>query len=120
MKTRVLRCSATFKPYFYRAVSIALRVRRSWTRYATSMTVFGTIGAARKMIVRPASSLRQNFRDYCGHSGSAPARFGPFNSEFGDKSRKGYYRSQFEDDWRSYCSGGTPAQSRKIIRLARS
>jgi hypothetical protein len=36
----------------------------------------------------------------------------------GSLTRKGYMRSQFEDAWRSYCSGGTPAQANKIRKLA--
>jgi hypothetical protein len=33
----------------------------------------------------------------------------------GDSSAKGYYRADFEADWRAYCDeGGTPAQANKI------
>jgi putative DNA primase/helicase len=33
------------------------------------------------------------------------------------RSRKGYTRDQFESAWHSYCSGGTPAQPSKTMRL---
>ena len=33
------------------------------------------------------------------------------------RSRKGYTRDQFEAAWRSYCSDGTAAQSKKTMRL---
>jgi Protein of unknown function (DUF3631) len=43
-----------------------------------------------------------------------PARPGP-----GDRSSRGYLRSEFEEAWRSYCaSADTPTQSSKIISLA--
>jgi Protein of unknown function (DUF3631) len=43
-----------------------------------------------------------------------PARRGP-----GDRSSRGYLRSEFEEAWRSYCtSADTPTQFSKIISLA--
>jgi Protein of unknown function (DUF3631) len=39
----------------------------------------------------------------------------------GDKSSRGYLRSQFETTWRAYCpSADTPTQTRKIKHLPRS
>jgi len=36
------------------------------------------------------------------------------------KSFKGYYRSQFEAAWKSYCSDGTPSQSSNLRYLHRA
>jgi hypothetical protein len=44
----------------------------------------------------------------------------PLRRRLGDKSSRGYLRSQFEQAWAAYCpSADTPTQSRKIIRLLR-
>ena len=45
----------------------------------------------------------------------------PLRRRLGDKSSRGYVRSQFELVWAAYCpSPDTPTQSSKIIRLLRS
>jgi hypothetical protein len=45
----------------------------------------------------------------------------PLRRRLGDKSSRGYVRSQFEQAWAAYCpSADTPTQSSKIIRLLRS
>jgi hypothetical protein len=44
----------------------------------------------------------------------------PLGRRLGDKSTRGYVRSQFEQPWAAYCpSADTPTQSSKIIRLLR-
>jgi hypothetical protein len=41
----------------------------------------------------------------------------PLRRATGVSSRKGYFRSQFEAAWRSYCGDGTPAQPRPLRYL---
>jgi hypothetical protein len=50
--------------------------------------------------------------------GIVPKTIWPGRRRPGDKSSRGYLRSQFENVWRAYCpSPDTPTQSSKIIRL---
>jgi hypothetical protein len=45
----------------------------------------------------------------------------PIGRRPGDKSSRGYLRSQFEAAWRAYCAqGDTPTQPSKIIQVLRS
>jgi hypothetical protein len=47
-------------------------------------------------------------------------RWGEWRRRPGDKSSRGYVRSQFKQAWAAYCaSADTPTQSSKIIRLLR-
>jgi hypothetical protein len=52
--------------------------------------------------------------------GIRPRTVWPKQRRPGDKSKRGYYRSQFEAAWASYCPGDTPTQPRKNMRLAAS
>jgi Protein of unknown function (DUF3631) len=50
--------------------------------------------------------------------GIRPKTVWPARRRLGDKSGRGYFRSQFEQAWRAYCpSADTPAQPSKIIEL---
>jgi hypothetical protein len=49
-----------------------------------------------------------------------PKSIWPVDRTPSSRSRKGYTRDQFEAAWRSYCSGGTPAQPKETIRLVAS
>ena len=48
-----------------------------------------------------------------------PRSVWPPHREKTSKSAKGYFRSQFEDAWASYCQGGTTAQPSNIRHLRR-
>ena len=53
--------------------------------------------------------------------GIRPKTIWPTQRRPGDKSFRGYYRSQFEAAWLGYCSAAdTPTQGSKIIKLGRS
>jgi hypothetical protein len=52
--------------------------------------------------------------------GIGPRTVWPAQRKPGDKSRRGYYRSQFEEAWRVYCSTNTPTQPSQIMQLSRS
>jgi hypothetical protein len=49
-----------------------------------------------------------------------PRTVWPLARQPGDHSSRGYYREQFEDAWRRYCSADTPTQRRQKPRLVRS
>jgi hypothetical protein len=47
-----------------------------------------------------------------------PKTIWPAQRQLGDRSSRGYRRSQFEAAWRAYCpAGDTPTQTNKIICL---
>jgi hypothetical protein len=67
----------------------------------------------RKLSQADLSSLLRPFRIF-------PKSIWPLGSRVGAKSRKGYYRHQFEAAWQAYCSDGeddTSAQPNKIKHL---
>jgi hypothetical protein len=49
--------------------------------------------------------------------GIRPRNFWPPNRTTTTKSHRGYFRSDFEAAWCSYCDGGTPAQPRDLRQL---
>jgi hypothetical protein len=49
----------------------------------------------------------------------SPKTIWPAQRRPGDKSARGYMRSQFETAWASYCPADTPTQPSKIIHLPR-
>jgi hypothetical protein len=49
-----------------------------------------------------------------------PKTIWPAQRRFGDRSKRGYWRSQIEAAWRAYCpAADTPAEASKIIQLSR-
>jgi hypothetical protein len=68
---------------------------------------------------RPGRKLTQgDLGRLLRHFHIRPKSIWPVERTPSSRSRKGYMRGQFEAAWRSYCSGGTPAQANKIRKLA--
>jgi hypothetical protein len=67
--------------------------------------------------LQPRALSQAGLGDLLRPFGIRPKTIWPLNRRVGDKSSKGYGRSQFEQAWRSYCSDDTASQPSKVGRL---